>query len=498
MKKWKLLLTVLLQLSFVYASFSQEKWDLKRCVDYALANNISVKQSDIQARLAAVDLQQSKWSQLPNADFSSGLGLRWGRSIDPNTNTYGSGTSQLLYQTFDLNASVTVFNWHRIRNAINTSRYTSDAASMDVEKLKNDIALNVATYYLQILLARQQVDIAKIQMHQTADQVAIARKKVDAGAIPELEALNLEGQYATDSSNYISAQATADQNLLQLKAVLNIDAGLPFDIATPPVEQIPVEPIAELQPETVYQIGLQNQPAQKANALRIQGHESNLKAIKASFLPTISLGGSLGTQFSSSNTKITGYKFNGYVPSIGLDNNGNLIPATVADANGTLYPVKGASYSYTQGKKSFGERWDGWGTQLDNNFRQGLGLNISVPINSGGNTKFNYERAKLNYRNAQITRDLANQTLKNDIYKAYYSAMAAMQKFNATKTTVALTQKTYDYAVKRFSLGLLSTVDLIISQNNLTRARLDQAGSQFDYVFKMKVLEYYKGMGIRL
>lgn len=485
MKKRKLLLTALLQCTFALMAFSQEKWDLRRCVDYALSNNLTVKQTDIQAQLASVDLKQNKWTQYPTGDFATGLGLQWGRSIDPTTNQFTS--NQLLYQNFNLQAGAVIFNWHRIRNAIIGSRYATDAAYMDVEKIKNDIALNVATYYLQVLLARQQVDIAKIQMAQTRSQIDMARKKVDAGAIPELDALTLEGQYATDSSNYITAQATADQNLLDLKQVLNVDAGAPFDIATPPVEQIPVESLLELQPETVFQVGVQNQPAQKANELRIRAQEASVKSTRGSFYPTISVGGGLSSTFSALDKAVTGFTVTG-----------TELTGDFVKIGGDTYPTERISGFATTKKVSFGDRWDGWGRQLSDNFRQNLGLTISVPILSGGTARFNYHRSKINLKNAEITKDLANQTLKNDIYKAYFSASAAMQKFNATKTSVAITQKTYDFAVKRFDLGLLNTFDLITSQNNLTRARLDQAAAQFDYVFKMKVLEFYKGQGLKL
>jgi outer membrane protein len=439
----------------------------------------------VQASLADVDLQQSRWQQYPSADFSHNTGLQWGRSIDPTTNQFTS--NQLLYQGFNMSAGITVFNWHRIRNNIIASRYASDAANTDVEKIKNDVSLNVATYYLQVLLARQQVDIAKVQMQQTFSQLDVARKKVDAGAVPELDALTLEGQYASDSSNYISALATADQNLLQLKQVLNVDAGKPFDIATPPIDQIPIEPILQLLPETVFQVALHNQPAQKANELRIRSLEASMKSSRAAMFPTISVGGSLGTNFSSPNKTVTDAQLIGFQPN-----------GSVVAVNGNNYPVLDPQLQITQGKVGFGERWTGWGTQVNNNFRQSLGLSIAVPINSGGQARFNYARSKLNLKNAEVNRALADQTLKNDIYKAYFSASAALEKFNASKTSVAITQKAYDFAKKRYDLGLLNTFDLIISNNNLSRAKLDLASAQFDYVFKMKVLEFYKGQGIKL
>ncbi len=467
---------------------SQEKWDLRRCVEYAWANNISIKQSDIQARFAAITLQQNKWAQYPNASFNTNTGFQWGRSIDPTTNQFTS--TNLLYQGFNVNAGIDIFNWNRIRDNILGAQFESDASKADVEKVKNDIGLTVANYYLQALLARQQVFVTKVQMQQSRNQMSLTRKKVQAGAAPEVDALSLEGQYASDSSNYISAQALADQDLLLLKAALNIDASVPFDIANPPVDQIPVEPILELQPETVYQIALKNQPAQKANDLRIKSLTAYQKAARAAFFPTISVGGTLATNFASTDKEITGVTFLGYSAADPL--------GPVADVSGTHYPILSPSFSVTQSKKSFGNLWSGWGTQINNNFRQSLGVSISVPILNGGTSKFNYERAKLNVKNLELTRDLTNQTLKNNIYQAYYSASAAMQKFNATKVTVTASQKTYDFALKRYDLGLLNTFDLITSQNNLTRATLDMLNSQFDYVFKMKVLEYYKGLGIRL
>jgi outer membrane protein len=486
MKKSKVLLLVALPaycLSFT--AVAQEKWDLRRCVEYALANNLSVQQTSVQAQLADVNGQQTRWSQYPNADFSTNTGLQWGRSIDPTTNQFTS--NQLLYQGFSLNASVVVFNWHRIRNNIIAADYNADAARTDVEKMKNDVSLNVATYYLQVLLSRQQIKIAWEQMQQTHRQLEVARKKVDAGAAPELDALTLEGQYATDSSSYITALSNADQNLLVLKQVLNIDAGKPFDITDPPVDQIPVEPILQLQPETVFQIALQNQPAQRANALRIKSLEATLKADRASMYPTIAIGGSLASNFSSANKKITGGNFKGFDTT-----------AYVTNVAGGLYPVLSPQIEYTQKIKTFGERWDGWGTQINNNFRQSLGFSISVPINSGGQARYNYQRSKLNLKNAELTKSLADQTLKNDIYKAYYSASAALEKFNAAKISVSVTQRAFDFAKKRNELGLLNTYDYILSLTNLTRAQLDLTAAQFDYVFKMKVLEFYKGQGIKL
>jgi outer membrane protein len=135
---------------------------------------------------------------------------------------------------------------------------------------------------------------------------------------------------------------------------------------------------------------------------------------------------------------------------------------------------------------------------MNNNFRQSFGLSISVPIMSSGAARFAYQRSKLDLKNAELNRSIINQTLQSDIYKAYYNASAALEKFNATKRTFEITQRSYEVAKKRYDVGLLNTYDLLISQNNMYRAQSDLATAQFDYVFKLKVLEFYKGQGIKL
>ncbi len=330
MTKKRILLPIFSLIIFFNAS-AQDKWDLRRCVEYAWANNISVRQSDIQARLAEVQLNQDKWARYPSANFSTSAGLQFGRSIDPNTNQFTSGSSMLLFHSFNVNAGVDVFNWHRLKNNVIASQYELQASRADVDRVKNDVALNVATFYLQVLLGRKQSDIARVTMEQSRNQMILTRRKVDAGSLPEVDALTFEAQYANDSSAYITAVATADQTLLDLKALLNLDAAVAFDIQTPPVDNIPIEPILELQPDKVFEVALNNQPTQKANQLRILSLQSLSKATRALQFPTISLFGGLGSQFSNSNTEITGVTFLGYDPADPF--------GPVANVGGTFYPI---------------------------------------------------------------------------------------------------------------------------------------------------------------
>lgn len=474
---------------FTTAAFSQDKWGLRRSVEYAWQNNLNIKQQEIQAALAGVSEKQAKNSVYPNANFSTNAGVQFGRSVDPTTNQFT--TTQLLFQQYSLNTDITIFNWHRVKNNTRAAQLDTKAAVANVEKTKNDIALSVATQYLQALLNTEQVAIVQVQFEQTKNQLKATRLRVNAGALPELNATELEAQLARDSTAIINAKATADISILQLKALLNLDAAAPFELDIPPVEKIPLEKIADLQPEYVYQMALQNQPAQKVNMLRLQSSQMNVKVAKGSLYPVISAFAGLGSNFANPFKKVTNVSFAGY---------GNPDPTTGAVTIGnTQYFIQQPQFTVTQGQKSFGELWKGYGTQVEQNFRQNIGISVMVPIfNNGGASRAAYERSKLNVKSAELTIQQADQQLKQDIYQSYTNALSAWQRYNATEVTLAASQKTYDFSLKRFDVGLLGTFELLINQNNLTTAKLNRLVAQYEYVFRMKVLEFYKGQGLKL
>lgn len=465
---------------------AQEKWDLVRCVQYAVANNISVRQADVQARIANLTLEQNKASQYPNANFSTSTGTNFGRAVNPTTNLFE--TTTLLFQNYNLNVNALLFNWNSVKNGILSSKYNLAAANATVESTKNDIALSVATTYLQALLSKEQARIAQVQMQQTRLRLVDTRKRVDAGSLPELNALELESQYAADSATYINASTTAQQTLLTLKATLNLDAALPFDILEPPIAMVPVESIGDLQPDVVYNMALQTQPKQRVNDLRIKSIEANIKSIRGQLYPSISAFGGLGTRFGNSNINTT------ILPgTYGVSQLGPRV-----NVNGTNYPVEFYSYDVTQSKKSLGQMWSGWGNQVNENFSQNVGIQISVPIFNGLSVRTNYKRAKFDLDNAKLVKEQADMQLKNDIYQAYNAAVNALQRFNASKKTLEVTERANILAQKRYDAGLLQTIELITNQSNLFRARIQNLSDQYDYVFRMKVLEFYKGLGIRL
>lgn len=466
-------------LTFIVTVQAQEKWGLLKCVEYAMANNISIKQVDLQSKIAELTLKQSKLGQLPNFNFSAGPGYNSGRNQDPTS--FSLTTQSFISANTQLQSSADIFNWFSKRNTIAANEWELKAARANTDKLKNDISLSIANTYLQILLAMEQEKIASVQLQQSKAQLTNTRKLVDAGNLPELNAAELEAQVARDSSNVISATGNVTQSILSLKALMALDAATPFEIETPPVDKIPVENITDLQPESVYALAMASMPQQIFNDYKIKAAQKSSAAAKGRLYPSVSIFGSLSSNYINSKIPV-------YQPTGTFSNN---ILSPQVTIGGTTYKVSAADYIQS------GSRKTAFFTQLDQNFRQSVGLSVSVPLFNGYTARTNYFRSRINIKNQELQKEADNQSLKQNIYQAYNAAVVAMEKLYASKKTVETADRTYNFAKKRYDVGLMGTFELITNQNNVFRAKLEYAINQFDYVFKMKVLEFYKGQGLK-
>jgi outer membrane protein len=465
-------------LLFSISARAQQKWTLPQLVQYAMDNNLTIRQTTLQEKFSEFALKQSKLSQYPNANFSEGISYSSGRNQDPTT--FSLITQSYLSSNMNLQSSVEIFNWFSKKNTIAANEWEIQAAKANTDILKNNIALTIANLYLQALLGQEQVSIAAVQLGQTKAQLSNTRKLVNAGSLPELNAAELEAQVARDSATVISAKGAFSQTLLSIKAYLNIDAAQPFEIDTPPADKIPLLPMADLQPEVVFAAALANLPQQKYDGYKLKAAEKTATAAKASMYPTFSASAGFGSSFNSRTKEI-------------IANNPVLSPFGTVKVGGTDYNVFPFQpfNNYQYGKTSFFN-------QLNQNFRQSIGLTLSVPIFNSGSARINWERSKLTLKNLSLQKDIDNQKTKQDIYQAYNSVIIALEKFNAGKKSVESAERSYNFAQKRYDVGLLSTLELITNQNNLLTQKLQYVLNRFDYVFKMKLLEFYRGQGLKL
>lgn len=469
-------------LLFTPTLFAQQEWDLRRCVAYALENNISVKQADVQARIAALQVKLSEAGRYPNVALSTNGGYNFGRSVNPATNTFEN--QRIFFSGFQVQTGVNLFNWFAQRYAIASTRLDEQAAAATIDQARNDVAMNVAVGYLQALLAFEQTAISRIQIAQSRAQLQNVRKQVDAGSLPELNAAELEAQVAADSANYITADANYQKAVIQLKALMNVPMDVEFQIAKPDVSAIPVEPLAELQPALVYNQALKNLPQQRVNTLRYQSALQNIKYSRALMYPTLSAFANMGSRYSSlfpDQQNITATP-TGKFDTLGL----------VEVSPGVVRPAVRPRFDVIVPNTPFGRQL------FDINLNQAVGLNLSIPIFNNRQLRTGWERAKLNAETVRLQSEQDNLTLQQDIYTAYTDAVNALQRYEAARKAVDAAEKAFLFSQKRYDVGLLQTIELITNQNNLYQRRQDAVSARYEYVFRVKLLEFYKGEGLRL
>lgn len=462
-----------------------EKWDLQRCVEYAMKNSISVRQAEITRKTTEITLKQSQLQQIPSATYNLTQGFSFGRTLDRTTNIFISRSA--MFQQMSLQAQAQLYNFGSQKNTIASNKLALEADMAAVDKAKNDIGLNTANQFLTALANKEQVELSRIVLSQTQAQLANTRKLVDAGTLPELNAAELEATVARDSATVVQAQANYQLALLSLKAFLNLPADYPFDIISPDIERIPLDNILEESPASVYAMAMKNQPQIRGNQLRLQSSEKLLAARKARLYPTFSAFGQLQTNYNQLFDKTTGFNVTGETTT-----------GTYAKFGATQLPVYAPTGEAVTEKRSFSELWDGYWNELNNQFGQSIGLNMSVPIFQGWQTRAGIETAKLQIERNKLSIEQDTLRLKQDIYTAYETALGAFQTYLARQKAVETAQRSFDLANRRYEIGVMQTIEWLTIQNNLTRAKIDRIVAQYNYVFAMKVLEFYKGQGLRL
>lgn len=453
-------------------------WSLQRTIKYAIDNNLDIKQSVLNERLAGLQLLQSQLSQLPNASISGDIGRSYGRSIDPTTNQFIN--QGYTFSGLNGNVDVLLFGWFQKRNTISQNKFLSKAAIADVDQLKDDISLNVATAFLRILMAKEQIKVQENQLKFSLKQEEQTEYFVKAGRSPELDLAQMQAQVATDSSAYFSAIASYQQSLLDMKAIMNFEISAPYTAVAPNVNNIPLTELGTLDPEQVYVQAQNHFGSIRSSQLRIDAAQKGLSVYRGALYPQLSLAGQFGTNYSSTLKEITDAQLVRFSP------NGQIV-----DVNGTAFNVQEPVYNLTTKTTPFGD-------QFSNNFRQTVALSLTVPLFNGWTSRTNVGRAKVDVQSKELTMQATKLKLKQDVYKAYYDAKVAVQKYYAATRAEEASGRAYDYAQKRYELGLMNALELLTTQNNSLKATSDALSAKYDLLFKLKVIDYYLGKEIKL
>ncbi|MEQ8240902.1 MAG: TolC family protein [Cyclobacteriaceae bacterium] len=475
----KRLYIIALLLVFSGGSFAQTAavYDLARCVEVAIENNLSVKRSLLQKEGASVDLRQSRASQLPSVNLGGNYGYNWGRSIDPTTNQFI--TQQINFSGLNGNANLVLFNWFRLANNVKQNRLLYESSTYDVEKAKNDLSLNIVTFYLNVIFNQELLETAEYQLESSKEQLDRTKKLVAAGALPITSELELTSQVASNEVSLINAQNTLDLAFLSLKQAMMLPASEKIDIVVPDIDVID-ELVALVNPNDIYAAALTTMPEIKSAQLQVQSASLALEVAKADFTPTLSLNAGFNTNYSNA----FGQQF---------------------VVNPTADPIPFDTDLETQsGESVFGFRQPGTfndytvGEQFSDNLSRSVSLNLSIPVFNGLRVNSNVQRSKIAMQQAEITVAEQKNQLRQIIESAYNDAQAAAKTFDASNRQVEALEETFRSIENQYNLGAVNFTDYQVASNNLFGAKSDLVRAKFDFIFRKKILDFYMGNPITL
>ena len=471
----KLIALVAFTLTLGLSASAQRLLSLSDCVQIAEENTLTLKQAKITIENAEIGLKEAKMSRLPRVNGSVGAGLQFGRTIDPTTNDFG--TSEIGYNSISLNGGMNVFNGGRINSSIRQGRYDLEAARYAGEDIYNNLGLTLASVFLQIMLAEDQLENAKRQVRGIEEQYEQSQKLAEAGVIPVNDLLDIEAQLALNRQNVFVAEGNLEVSRLTLVQLLELDANEQIKLIRPEVELPTIDPMS-FSLEQIYQTALGSQASIKANDFRLRSAEENIAQARSLGLPQLSLFGGLSTNWSSLGVTIEGYQ-------------DVLVPLEIYDGNG-----QSLGFSIGQQVPILADQL--YMDQLNQNFGQNLGVSLSIPIFNGLTTKYSVQRARLGAKNQKLVNNQQRQQLKTDVQSALIQARTAKLAYYAAEKSTEAAQMAYENAEKRFTLVTINTLELNTSRNLRDRAGLDLLNAKYQYIFNMKVLDFYMGKGLTL
>lgn len=424
---------------------AQNKWSLSECMQYAIDHNIELKQQELNVENSEIELNTSLNKRLPDLSAGAGQSVNFGRSPSMATGIYEQNTS--AGTSFSLYSSLPIYNGLRIAHEINSNELNLQAATEGFNRAKENLSLNVAGYYLEVLFKKELLKVSVEQCALTTKQVERTQIMADEGKVPRSQVYDLKAQWAKEELARINAQNDLSQSLLNLAQLLNVSNAESFDILEP--EYLSSMDIALIQnPDAVYESALALKPVIKEADFRYRSSEVGIKMAKSYFLPTVNLGFSYNNGFN--------YLFGSGVNNISLS------------------------------------------SQISNNQREAISLNISIPIFNRFQTRNQVRSAQLNRNNRALELDNAKINLQKEIQQAYRSALAAQARYYATETACQSSLEAFKYAEERYQLQMISAYEYSEAQTKLFSSRSEQVQAKYDFLFRVKILDFYSGVEIAL
>ncbi len=467
---------VILLLFGVLVQSQNKKWTLKECVQYALDNNISVKQSELDIKLAAIEKLTAKGNFIPSINVGTGVSENTGLSFNPVTNN--AQTTTFLSASGNINVGYTLFDGLRNFRQLQRADISKLSSQYRLDKMKDDISLFVANGYLAVILNKANLQVLKSQNKVTKEQIQRTQQLVDAGSLPRGDLLEIKATDASEQQSIINAENNIQISLISLAQLLLIKDYENFDIEDEGYDVIDAG-IADKNISEIIAGAKESRSEIKIAEQSVELAEIDLKIAKGSNYPTISA-------FFGYNTRYT--NTTNFIQQLDPDN------PTITQQIGTVQntgEIVIGEFPNTFPAEVAGEPFL---DQLYINDGIGYGLNLNIPILNGFNIKGNVQRNKVNLERSKFQLEQAELDLESTVYQAYVDAKGALKSYEAAELALESQQLAYDYAKERYDVGLTNAFDFSQSKLRFDNTKIDLNRAKYDYIFKLKVLELYFGI----
>ena len=422
-------------LLFTVNIHAQKVWSLQECIEYANEHNLNIQIQQAGVDQEEINLNTARNRRLPNVSASASHSYSFGRSASGFDNTYQDRNTSATQ--WSANTSVPLFTGFSITNEIAASKLNLQAIAAELERTKEDMAINVTSSYLQVLYAKELLAIAKLQKDLSNEQLERIKKLFDSGRASEAQIYEAEAQIANDELTIVQAASDLQMAKLSLTQLLELPTPEGFDVEEPSVE---VDFFLSRRPDAIFDTALTTRAVVRAEEFYLKSREIGVKIAKSAYFPTLSFGAGYGNNY---------YKINGFE------------------------------------NPSFSE-------QLKFNRNEYFGLNLNVPIFNRFTTRNNVRSAKLNTEIQKLRLENVKKTLYKDIQQAYYNALASAEKYNSAEAAYKSAEKAFGFMEEKLNNGRATMYEYNDSKTNMTKALSNRTQAKYDYIFRKKILEFYE------
>jgi outer membrane protein len=436
----------------VFSQAQSKKWTLEECVDYAIKNNISIKQSELDAKSAAIDKSSAIGGFLPSLNINGSHSWNIGLNQNITTGLLENQTTQ--FTAAGLNSNIDVYNGMQNQNRLRRANLTLLASTYQLSKMKDDVSLNIANAFLQILFNKENLKVQNEQLSNNEKQLQRSQELVNAGVVPRGDLLDIKATVASNSQAIVSAQNALLISKLSLAQLLQLENFQDFDIVD---VNYPVTESATLlqTPAAIYAKAKEERVELKIAKTNLEIAERDVKIAKGAYQPSIQGFYSFSTRAAYSDR-------------------------LVFDAAGN--PSFQPPFSVLK--------------QFDLNKGHSFGFQMNIPVLNGFATKNNVARSKIALDRSKIALNQQELDLERNIYTAFTDAKGAMKTYESAIITLEARQEAYNYAKEKFAVGMLNAFDLNQSQSLFVNAQSEVVRTKYDYIFRVKVIEFYFGIPI--